>query len=358
MHPHPLADLLPLLEGAAWQEFMDSVRDHGQIDPIVTHEGMILDGRNRYRACRELGLEPIAKAYEGCDPLGFVIASNVHRRHLTTAQRAAIAAEVANMENGTNQYTKKVGVQNCTPISVSLEKAAQMMNVSRRAVASAKKRMHEDAAAHQAVKAGQKVTTPSPRQTEEQLAEASLRIQRMALDRGISMMHIGREVSKAVRIATGQKLLRKVDVDDPAVARMVGRVLDEFVGKPLDERYQEHRAEVATLPETAQQKLARLTAKEIEHRLAMFEQEVRERAREQLPEEVKALREAKDRANAEFKMYASMRKGIAAQLSETDYRFLLQVLHPDRAPEAAREKFARAFDIVRKFDSYIEAFKR
>jgi hypothetical protein len=30
--------------------------DGGLQDPIITHDDMILDGRNRYRACQQLGL--------------------------------------------------------------------------------------------------------------------------------------------------------------------------------------------------------------------------------------------------------------------------------------------------------------
>lgn len=121
------------------------------------------------------------------------------------------------------------------------------------------------------------------------------------------------------------------------------------------EQYQEHRAEVATLPESAQQKLARLVNKELQHRLALLDQEVRDKARERLPEEVEALRAAKERADSEFRKYAAMRKGIPAQMTEADYKFLLNVLHPDRAPEDRREKFARAFNIVRQLDGYIKA---
>lgn len=283
-------------------------------------------------------------------------ASNVHRRHLSTKQRAAIAAELANLQHGTNRFAEKVETQICASTFVTIDEAAKMMNVSPRAVDMAKKRMHDDPLAHAAIKAGHqppKAPQPSP----EEQAATSRQIQRMALDRGISVAGKGDEISKAVRAATGQKVMRAVDLADPATAKAVEQALDELAGKTLAEQYQAHRAEVATLPETAQQKLARLTAKEIEHRLAMFEQEVRERAREQLPDEVKALRAAKDRAHAEFKRYAAMTKGIAAQLSEADYRFLLQVLHPDHAPESRRDKFARAFDIVRKLDAYIEAFK-
>jgi hypothetical protein len=78
------------------------------------------------------------------------VASNMHRRHLTTAQRAAVAAELATMENGENQHHRKnEGGQNCPP-SISLEQAADLMGVSRRSVVSAKKRMKDDPVTHEA----------------------------------------------------------------------------------------------------------------------------------------------------------------------------------------------------------------
>jgi hypothetical protein len=51
-----------------------------------------------------------------------------------------------------------------------------------------------------------------------------------------------------------------------------------------------------------------------------------------------------------------MRKGITPHLSEDDYRFLLNVLHPDRAPD--REKLAKAFIIVRGFEPYMRVARR
>lgn len=103
MPAHPAADLFPLLPDDQLQELADDIRLRGLIEPVVTIEGsgtvMILDGRNRYRACVLAGVEPRTVAWDGSggSPSGFVLAKNIHRRHLTPAQRAAIAVDLLPM---------------------------------------------------------------------------------------------------------------------------------------------------------------------------------------------------------------------------------------------------------------------
>jgi ParB-like chromosome segregation protein Spo0J len=92
---HPMADIFPLMEGAAFAEFCVDIKQHGQQQPIVVHGDRILDGRNRLAACGQLGIAP---TFVDFDCLGvtasiaeYIWSANIHRRHLTPDQRAAIA---------------------------------------------------------------------------------------------------------------------------------------------------------------------------------------------------------------------------------------------------------------------------
>jgi ParB-like chromosome segregation protein Spo0J len=49
---HPVANVLPLIEGPEFDRLVADIREHGLLNPITIHDDMILDGRNRERACR------------------------------------------------------------------------------------------------------------------------------------------------------------------------------------------------------------------------------------------------------------------------------------------------------------------
>ena len=66
---HPYADILPLLEGEAFDALVADIKANGLLEPITIYEGMILDGRNRLRACEAAGVEPRFVDYDGDDPL-------------------------------------------------------------------------------------------------------------------------------------------------------------------------------------------------------------------------------------------------------------------------------------------------
>jgi ParB-like chromosome segregation protein Spo0J len=100
------------LEGAEFDALVADIKAHGLQEPITLYQGMILDGRNRHRACLQIGIEPIFQTFAAAahritdrrlseimgetegDALArtLVISKNIHRRHLTAEQRSAGAA--------------------------------------------------------------------------------------------------------------------------------------------------------------------------------------------------------------------------------------------------------------------------
>ncbi len=51
---HELANLLPMIDGNRFAELREDIRKNGVLEPIKLFEGRILDGRNRYKAGREV----------------------------------------------------------------------------------------------------------------------------------------------------------------------------------------------------------------------------------------------------------------------------------------------------------------
>jgi hypothetical protein len=92
---HPVSDLFPMLGKAELAELAEDIRQNGLRDEIVTYEDCVLDGRNRYLACQIANVKPRFIKWDGSggSPTLYVVSKNLHRRHLTAAQRAAIGAK-------------------------------------------------------------------------------------------------------------------------------------------------------------------------------------------------------------------------------------------------------------------------
>lgn len=93
---HRLAELFPLIEGEEFETLKKDILDNGLLEPITLHpDGSIIDGRNRYRACMAVNVEPIYCTWDGNGSLlAFVLSKNLHRRHMDASQRAALGVKL------------------------------------------------------------------------------------------------------------------------------------------------------------------------------------------------------------------------------------------------------------------------
>ena len=92
---HPASTLFPVMSGTELDGLVEDIKKNGLLEPIVLHQGKVLDGRNRLLACERAKVKPKFVDWDGDDfsPILYVLSKNLHRRHLTTSQRAAIAAK-------------------------------------------------------------------------------------------------------------------------------------------------------------------------------------------------------------------------------------------------------------------------
>ena len=165
MKNHPIADVWPMMDEAKIAELADDIRKNGQLVPVWLYEGKILDGRNRWAACKIAGAEPKTKEYTGDEPTGFAVSLNDRRRHMNKGSLAAVAAELEPFfaADAKRRYEHTVGrpnksVEKVPPIIASQpkarEEAAKSVGVNDRYVQDAKKVKTEAPEVFERLKAG------------------------------------------------------------------------------------------------------------------------------------------------------------------------------------------------------------
>jgi len=114
METHELANIIPNMSDDEYKALKLDIQTNGLFNPIMLYEHKILDGRNRYKACKELNIEPKYENYQGDSPVSYVLSLNIKRRHLNSSQLACIAVDILpylkeeakkRMESGINQYS-------------------------------------------------------------------------------------------------------------------------------------------------------------------------------------------------------------------------------------------------------------
>jgi ParB-like chromosome segregation protein Spo0J len=128
-----------MMSDAELNNLTTNIKAHGLLEPIARMpNGDILDGRCRLTACERAGVEPRFDTYEGKDPEGFVLAKNIHRRHLSTSQKAVAAAKLAKLSRG-NPHREKLNDVADIIYPDTQERLAQIAGISRVTVGFAKR---------------------------------------------------------------------------------------------------------------------------------------------------------------------------------------------------------------------------
>lgn len=95
MQPHRYSEIFPLMSTEEFRALVTDIVNHGLQEPVTVFEGKVLDGRNRDRACREVGVKLRTVEFTGDQEsaLRWVTARNLHRRNLSSQQKAACALQ-------------------------------------------------------------------------------------------------------------------------------------------------------------------------------------------------------------------------------------------------------------------------
>lgn len=110
---HEYANIFPMISPDEASALAENIKANGLNDTITLFDGKILDGRNRYEACRSAGVEPRFEEFDGDDDqaLELVKSRNLCRRQLTSSQRAVCAAGHKKRLAANADKRKKAGVR-------------------------------------------------------------------------------------------------------------------------------------------------------------------------------------------------------------------------------------------------------
>jgi len=120
---HPLCTLFPRMDGIEFDSLKADISVNGLRHPVVIHDGFILDGGNRYRACVELGIDADYIDFDGDDIVSYVLSTNLHRRHMSAGQRAVIVSSATNWSVAASHGGKRVQAANL-PLETVADRAA------------------------------------------------------------------------------------------------------------------------------------------------------------------------------------------------------------------------------------------
>ncbi|MGH7135185.1 MAG: hypothetical protein ACREHD_05550 [Pirellulales bacterium] len=90
---HPAAALFPLMTGPEFGLLVEDIGEHGLRELILMHQGLVLDGRNRLRACEIARVEPRFAEWDGIgSPLAFVGSRDTSNYEIERTRRNQVSS--------------------------------------------------------------------------------------------------------------------------------------------------------------------------------------------------------------------------------------------------------------------------
>ena len=205
MPVHPVCEIVPLMDEEALTRLVDDIRENGLRVPLWTHNGMLVDGRNRLIACKRAGVKPRFQEWDGQGSLvKFAWSLNGARRDLTPGQRAAAAVlmlpileqeaaerQAAGQKHGGETGGRGRAKSNSSPQKVggsypdrhageAVAEAAKMTGANRHYVAEAKRLKKEAPKEFEQMKAGKTTIAKAiQKRREDRQAEGKVRARRV-----------------------------------------------------------------------------------------------------------------------------------------------------------------------------------
>jgi transposase len=323
---HEAADKYPMIEGEAFEAFKADIKANGQRLPIYIQSCFIIDGRNRQKACADLGIEAVYQEVEG-DPYELAESLNLHRRHLTKEQRNDLIVKKGAEGKSTRQIAEEVGTNKETVRQVLSAGANKLppeqqdkvvgkdgKTYKRKPNANGNKPSVDDAKVAELGRAGL---------SEEAIAES------LGTTRRAVVCSFTRQAKEQLR-KEGEALPAQCEEAKQELSLTAQQKLDKaialFEQKKLAEMQQEFQVELAAAVAAKQEKLEALiqSAKEQEH------------AAKQLRQQLMDARATVDRI-----------------MTYEEFKIVRGLLHPDRYPDDLKDRAGKAFDIFNRLEKCV-----
>jgi transposase-like protein len=355
MKIHPVAALFPMMEGEEFDQFVADIKAHGLREPIKTWDDVIVDGRNREKACKVAGIEPRYKEMKFDDDLAaiqYIMSENLTRRHLTQGQRAMIGEELRPRFEEAAKQRQEAGQKKGREAQTARARGEKQSDVAKSSQIGSSPLHVNDQLANMlnvgasTMKMAHKVATEKP-----ELA-AKVRSGELTLNAAHNIAKGNPNAGKKRPSTPGPKLTPKLEreiacrvLDDKksneevcaefGIARETVRVA---VAKEEGLRKgQVEAVDPKSLSVSAQEKLEAVTRKALRELESDFQKRVEQRVRELMDTSILAHYRSK---LDEAERIVKSRKGI---MTRAQHRLILSCLHPDRVAEELKPKYTKAF---------------